>query len=69
MRGRAATRTSSTRSSPRSLFLTVGLLSAVVAGWVGLLFGALLTLPLAFRRRWPVAVFASTVASRCSSSR
>ena len=45
-----------------SLFLTVGLLSAVVAGWIGVLFGALLTLPLAVRRRWPVAVLASTVA-------
>ena len=44
------------------LFLTVGLLSAVVAGWVGLLFGTLLTLPLAVRRRLPVAVFGSTVA-------
>ena len=44
------------------LFLTVGLLSAVVAGWVGLLFGTLLTLPLAVRRRLPVAVFGWTVA-------
>ena len=44
-----------------ALFLTVGLPSAIVAGWVGLLFGTLLTLPLAVRRRWPVAVFASTV--------
>lgn len=45
-----------------ALFLTVGLSSAIVAGWVGLLFGTLLTLPLALRRRRPVAVFASTVA-------
>src|SRR4051812_34114385 len=44
-----------------TLFLTLGLLSAVVAGWAGLLFGTLLTLPLAVRRRWPEAVFASTV--------
>jgi signal transduction histidine kinase len=44
-----------------TLFLTLGLLSAVVAGWGGLLFGMLLTLPLAVRRRWPEAVFASTV--------
>jgi hypothetical protein len=40
----------------------VGLLSAVVAGWTGLLFGAALTVPLAVRRRWPVAVFGWTVA-------
>ena len=45
-----------------ALFLTVGLLSAVVAGWTGLLFGAALTVPLAVRRRWPVAVFGWTVA-------
>ncbi len=44
-----------------SLFLTVGLLSAVVAGWAGFTVGALLTLPLAVRRRWPVTVFASTL--------
>ena len=45
-----------------ALFLTVGLLSAVVAGWIGLLIGAALTLPVAVRRRWPVAVLAWTVA-------
>ncbi|HEY6741409.1 MAG TPA: hypothetical protein VI110_03550 [Lapillicoccus sp.] len=45
-----------------ALFLTVGLLSAVVASWTGLLFGAALTLPLAVRRRWPAAVFGWTVA-------
>jgi hypothetical protein len=45
-----------------ALFLTVGLLSGVVGGWVGLLFGTLLTVPLAVRRRRPVAVFAWTVA-------
>ena len=33
-----------------------------MAAWIGVLFGALLTLPLAVRRRWPVAVLASTVA-------
>ena len=45
-----------------ALFFTVGLLSAVVAGWTGLLIGAALTLPVALRRRWPVAVLGWTVA-------
>ena len=45
-----------------ALFLTVGLLSAVVAGWTGFLLGAALTLPVAVRRRWPVAVLGWTVA-------
>ena len=40
----------------------MGLLSAVVAGWTGLLFGAALPVPLAVRRRWRVAVFGWTFA-------